>query len=193
MSQDNSNTVLFEMMNFYKRRAERAEAENEMLNKKMKKECEEHNNVVTLLQHQLNDQVNINHHFAQVNMRGARTIMRKHNAGIRLAHCINELIDSIELVEETRLGGEDALGCNYIVMNKERVKGQVDAAMQMLVREEWVDEESELERFENEVADTLLAHEIIDLTEETETELTEEETETEEELDGEETETDNEF
>lgn len=178
VSPDASNIVLFSMMNFYKRRAERAEAENEMLRKKMKQECEEHNNAMTHMQIQLSEQVDVNHHFAQVNMRGARTIMRKHHAGMRLAHCINDLVDSIELVEDTRLGGEDALGCNYIIMHKDRIKGQMDTAIQLLVHEEWVDEDNEVVRFENEVADTLLAREIIDLTEETEEELSGEETET---------------
>lgn len=175
MDQTTSNTVLFEMMNFYKRRAEHAEATNDRLMKKMKQECEDHNNEMARIQHQLHQQIQLNSHLQAANVRGARTILRKHNAGLRLAHCLDDLVGAIELVEETRLGGEDALGCMYINMHKDRIKGRADSAIQLLVHNELDD--NMVDHFENEVADTLLAQEVIDLTGESteEEELSEDE------------------
>lgn len=174
-----SPEVLFHMMNYYKRRMEVAEQECENLRKRMRVQYEEHRNEMGDLQQQLHDAVQTNHEFAQVNLRGAHTIVRKHRAGLRLAHCFDELSAAIELVEDTHIGDE-AMGLRYISMKKQEIMGRADAAVQLLVHQE--PEQGELERWENEVADNLLVmgNTIIDLTEDTE----------EEELSGEETETD---
>lgn len=175
-AQDASNTVLFSMMNFYKRRMESLEQQNATLKKKLRTQYEEHRNEMGDLQQQLHDQVQINHHFAQVNLRGAETIIRKHNAAIRLAHCYDEMCAAIELVEDTHLGDE-AMGLRYISMKKTEITQRADVAVRLLVREE---PEDELTRWENEIADNMLVieREIIDLTEDTEEEeLSDEETE----------------
>lgn len=166
---DASNTVLFSMMNFYKRRMESLEQQNASLKKKLRTQYEEHRNEMGDLQQQLHDQVQVNHHFAQVNLRGAETIIRKHNAGIRLAHCFDELSAAIELVEDTHIGDE-AMGLRYINMKKNEIMQRADVAVRLLARE---DDEDELTRWENEIADNMLVIErqIIDLTEDTEEEV----------------------
>lgn len=173
-----SPTVLFHMMNYYKRRMEVAEKACEDMRKRMRVQYEEYRNEVGDLQQQLHDAATTNHEFAQVNLRGAETIVRKHNAGLRLAHCFDELSAAIELVEETHIGDE-AMGLRYITMKKDEIMQRANTAVQLLVHQ---DPESELERWENEIADNLIimGNQVIDLTEDTE----------EEELSGDETETD---
>jgi len=173
-----SPTVLFHMMTYYKRRMEVAEQECENLRKRMRTQYEEFRNEMGDLQQQLHDAVQTNHEFAQVNLRGAHTIVRKHNAGLRLAHCFDEIVSAIELVEDTHIGDE-AMGLRYISMKKTEIMGRADMAVRLLVHQE---PEDELTRWENEVADNLLVmgNTVIDLTEETE----------EEEDSGEETESD---
>lgn len=172
---DASNTVLFSMMNFYKRRMEALEQQNASLKKKIRVQYDEYRNELGDLQQQLHDQVDVNHHFAQVNLRNTETIMRKHDAGIRLARCFEELSSAIELVEDTHVGDE-AMGLRYIYMKKEEIMQRADVGVRMLVRE---DVQDDLTRWENEIADNMLVIErnIIDLTEDTEEELSEEESE----------------
>jgi len=166
------------MMNFYKRRAEQLEEENARLNKKLRDQYEEHRNEMGDLQQQLHDQIHINHHFAQVNLRTTEIANRKHQAGLRLAHCIDELVGAIELVEETQMS--DDLGVKYICMQRDAMAGRVDSALQLLIGNTG---QTAIDRWEGEIADTLLAREVIDLTgEETEEEIwDDEETESESE------------
>lgn len=179
-----SPAVLFHMMNYYKRRAEALEMDNIALKKRMRTQYEEFRNEMGDLQQQLHDAAQTNHELAQVNLRGAETIVRKHNAGLRLAHCFDELSAAIELVEDTHVGDE-AMGLRYISMKKNEIMGRADSAVQMLANHEIRQVESELERWENEVADNLLVmqHGIIDLTADTDDEETETEEEEEDEED----------
>lgn len=183
-----SNTILFEMMNFYKRRCEIFEAENQALKKKMRMDYENHRNEMGDMQQRLHDEIQSNSMLAQVNLQGAHTIIRKHNAGLRLAHCIDSMAAAIELIEDTHVGDE-ALGLRYISMEKDKIMEQANVAIMMLTRrgpnEGQQEPQDDLERWENEIADNMLVIErqVIDLTEETEEE---------EELSGEETETDEE-
>lgn len=179
---DSSNVILFHMMNFYKRRAEALEEENNRLNKKLKQQYEDHRNEMGDLQQQLHDQVQINHHFAQVNLRGAELVTRKHQAAMRLAHCVDEIFNSIELVQDTVGAQPDALGIQYLVMKKNEVQQRADVAIQLLVRTPEMDE-SELTAWENEIAPVLidLTNDTEDDGEETETDLGEDGEETEEE------------
>lgn len=176
-----SNVVLYHMMNFYKRRAEALEEELQRVTKKARDDYEEHRNEMGDLQQQLHDQVATNNEFAQVNLRGAHTIVRKHRAGLRLAHCLDDLVGAIELVSETHIGDEQ-MGLRFIEMKKNEIMERADVAIQLLVQRDFVDPESEVERWENEVADDFLVapHGVIDLTgEETEEELSEEDTDVE--------------
>lgn len=178
--QSASNTVLFEMMQFYKRAAEGHAEEANELRKRMRIEADLHADEMAIQQQRFHHQVMINHHFAQVNLRATETAHRKHQAGLRMAHCLDDLFTAIELVEETRLGNDGALGIEYISMHKTRIQQRADTALQMFLHEP---EMSEVERFENEIVDGIVAaREVIDLTigEETEEEV----------LSGEETETD---
>lgn len=175
-------------MNFYKRRCEIFEAENQALKKKMRMDYENHRNEMGDMQQRLHDEIQSNSMLAQVNLQGAHTIIRKHNAGLRLAHCIDSMAAAIELIEDTHVGDE-ALGLRYISMEKDKIMEQANVAIMMLTRrgpnEGQHEPQDDLERWENEIADNMLVIErqVIDLTEETEEE---------EELSGEETETDEE-
>lgn len=171
---DASNAVLFHMMNFYKRRAESLEEENQHLKKRMKQQYEDHRNEMGDLQQQLHDQFEINHRFSHVNLRTTEACYRKHQAGLRLAHCFEDLAAAIELVDDTHTESDKPMSLRYITMKKTEIMGRADIAIQMLVAR---DPEDEVTRFENELADNLLQIEqhIIDLTaddsgEETETE-----------------------
>jgi len=163
-SQQNSNTVIFEMMNFYKRKLEACELQNEDLAKRLKVSRDEHMHDVHVLERQLNNQVNTNMVFAQTNMRQAETVMRKHQAGVRLARCFDELAASVELVEETHIGGDETIALRYIYMKKEEIMQRANVALQMLIapaQEETEDDIIHMMRIEQE---------IIDLTAEEETE-----------------------
>jgi len=172
-TQTNSNVVIFEMMNFYKRRMEAAEEENEQLKKKLKQAQDEHLHDIHQLEHQLDNQVNMNMIFAQTNMRQAETTMRKHQAGIRLARCFDELAAAVELVEETYIGGGEEIALRYIYMKKEEIMQRANVGIQMLIAP--TPDEPEVE-----IHMTRIEQEIIDLTEQTEEE-TEEESESESE------------
>lgn len=156
-----SNVVIFEMMNFYKRRSETLEKENEALKKKMKLDYQEHRNEMADVQQRLHDQVIINYHFAHVNEKNAELIYRKHQAGIRLAHCFEELASAIELVEETNIDEDKTMALRYIGMKKNEICQRADIAVEMLTRRD--DDLDDVTRFENEHDRT-----IIDLTSDTE-------------------------
>jgi len=174
--QTNSNVVIFEMMNFYKRKLEESEEENAMLRDQLKKAKQEHMHDIHTLENQLNNQVNMNMIFAQTNLAQAETVQRKHQAGIRLARCFDELAAAVELVEETHIGGDEALALRYVYMKKEEIMQRANVGIQMLIapspQEPEVIEMIHFERIERE---------IIDLTEDTQGETTEEEEESESE------------
>jgi len=175
-TQSNSNTVIFEMMNFYKRKLEACEQQNEDLNKRLRISREEHMHDVHVLERQLNTQVNTNMMFAQTNMRQAETVMRKHQAAVRMARCFDELSAAVELVEETHIGGDEAIALRYIYMKKEELMQRANVAMQMLIAPTQEETEEDIIRMMQ------IEQEIIDLTaEETEEEETEEEEESDEE------------
>lgn len=173
-------------MNFYKRRAEELENDNIQLKKRMRAMYEEHRNEMGDLQQQLHDHVQTNAQFAQQNLRSAHTIVRKHQAGLRLAHCFDDLVATIELVEDTHIGDE-AMGLRYIGYKKNEILERANVAVQLLCRPGEAELPGELERWENEVADNLLVmgNQVIDLTgdsdEETDLETEEEQEEEEEE------------
>lgn len=180
-----SPAVLYNMMCYYKRRAEQLEEEVIEMKRQRRDLINEHHNEMGDLQQLYHDALQTNTEFARVNLRGAATIVRKHNAGLRLAHCIDELSAAIELVEDTHVGDE-AMGLRYISMKKDEIMGRADSAVMLLTRTgpQEREPEGELERWENEVADHLLVmrgddHEVIDLTgdsdEDTELESEEEE------------------
>lgn len=154
-AQTNSNTVIFEMMNFYKRKLEESEKENEELTKKIKTMQAEHLHDIHALETQLDRQVHTNFIFAQTNMQQAETVMRKHQAGVRLARCFDEMAAAIELVEETHVGDE-AMALRYIYMKKEEVMQRANVALHMLIRPSEEEDRVQL--------DLAIEEEIIDLT-----------------------------
>jgi len=157
-TQENSNTVLFEMMMYYKRKMEIAEETAEQDRKRLKK--------ATAVARDAQDQVHaLNAHvrtlaseineYARANERGARMITRKHNAGLGIVACMNQLIEVIDTVEDTAVNYNGMLGIEYISMHKRAIVGRAAGF---------------LETFTDDL-DDLEADEVIDLTgEETEEE-----------------------
>lgn len=178
-----SNAVLFHMMNYYKRKFEQSDEELQSTKRRMKVEEEIHTEHIRNLEAELNQRIVERIQLGHANFRGSQIILRKHQAGIRMLHCIDELAAAIELVEDTRIGGENNMGVHYIAMEKNKIMQRVQVAMQIFSHDPDSDEEENaVTRWENEISPQLVTN-IIDLTGE----------ETQEELDGEETESDTGF
>lgn len=180
-----SPVVLFHMMNFYKRKAEQLELQLKEERAAKKQQYEDLRNEIGDVQQQLHDRIVENAELGVINLRGAQTIVRKHQAGVRMLHVIDDFAAAIELVEETTIGQSMDMGLHYIVMKKNEIMQRAQVAMDIFLHGQ--PEVNELEEWENgfdTIGDNLVDRSIIDLTGE----------ETEEDEDsGEETETDNEF
>jgi len=156
-----SNVVLLEMMMHYKRRMEIAESETERAKKRVKVMEQVHWETVSQQQETIQTQNAANDMLRQANIRGAQMVMRKHEAGMRLMACMDDLFNDIELsygakaIEERR--GSD----EYLMYMKERAVQRAGTAFELLIHE----------------YDELEAMEEIDLTE-----TTDEETDTEDEV-----------
>lgn len=159
-TQENSNTVLFEMMMYYKRKMELAEETAAQDRKRLKKatavarEAQDQVHALTMQVRDLDREIR---EYARANERGARMITRKHNAGLGLVGCMNQLIEVIDTVEDTAVNYNGMLGVEYISMHKRAIVGRAAGF---------------LERFTDDLDDLELeADEVIDLTgEETEEE-----------------------
>lgn len=124
-----SNTVIFEMMMHYKRKSEIAEESSRSAHKKLKHARD----AIGSLQHELQEQVATNREFARANRRGADIIHRKHQAGMRLVGCLDDLFGAIDLVQDTSLGDDHALGIEFITMHKQAIHGRAETALMLFV------------------------------------------------------------
>jgi len=160
--------VLFQMMNFYKRRMELAEAECESARKRMRTMRESHAEQMAHQQHLLHEQIAANREFAIANRRGAEMIITKHHAGMRIVHCLDELLSAVDLVRDT-FTSDYQLGLEYINGEAHRVRGRAETALELFTRagDERADEEIDLTVYD----------EIIDLTGDTTEDEREEEDE----------------
>jgi len=143
--QSNSNTVLFEMMMHYKRRAEIAEEATEHARKRLKKSMA----ATADAQHELHEQVAHNRQYVLANERGARMIVRKHEAGLGLAACLDNLFECVDVVNETAANYNNMLGIEYIAMHKDAIFQRAQVF---------------LEQFTDDTDEDLEADETIDLT-----------------------------
>lgn len=159
LPQATDNVVLFEMMMHYKRRLDIAEASLEQAKKRAKKQRDIYEDALGGLQHQLHEQIETNREFARANEQGARMIVRKHQAGMRLVGCLDDLFESIDIVNDTGLGDDKALGMEYISMHAAAIKSRAETALELFTwdREDPEDDDESM----------LAADEIIDLTGET--------------------------
>jgi hypothetical protein len=163
-----SPVVLFQMMNYYKRRMELAEAQCESERKRMRVMRETHAEQMAHQQHLLHEQIAANREFAIANRRGAEMIITKHHAGMRIVSCLDDLLSAVDLVRDT-FTSDFQLGLEYINGEAHRVRGRAEMALELFTRagDEEADEEIDLTVYD----------EIIDLTGDTTEEEREEEDE----------------
>lgn len=164
-AQDNSNTVLFQMMMHYKEEKEAAEKEAERCQAKTDKLIKIHNERLTRMM-----QLEAEAEEEEAVNRTLRTMMRRANAieHHRAHFCdqlianVDDLFDAIDLVHETQLGGMQNLGVDYISMHCNAVRQRCRTAAENYTQRVAIWNVSD---------EDLAADEVIDLTgEETEEE-----------------------
>lgn len=126
---DASNVVLYQMMMHYKRVAELESEEVERL----KEEREVHATEMAGMQERLHTEIIGGRAIRAANVRGAMMVMRKHDAGMRLTRCIDELFDAIELIHQTQMSF--APGMEYLKYEKDRIQQRATTAFELLIRE----------------------------------------------------------
>jgi len=108
-SPDSSNTVLFEMMMFYKQQAELAEKERAQAEARyegLEVEYNELRNYTSDLQGEHHDRLLDLHAFEIANRRGAEIITRKHEAGMLMLDAFDSLVGAILLARQAELNTE---------------------------------------------------------------------------------------
>lgn len=153
-----SNAVLFEMMMYYKRTADAAQEHT----KRLERRAERHAREMADVQSRLHVAIEQRRATAAANLRGAHMVVRKHNAGMRMVRCIDDLFNAIELAYQTRMDSDT--GIKYVKFEKDRIEQRATTAFELLIQEH---DEPDLD-----------ADEVLDLTgESTEEESDEEEVE----------------
>lgn len=155
--QTDSNVALFEMMMYYKRTAEATQEHCQRLERR----AERHAREMSDLQIRLHAALESRRATAAANVRGAHMVVRKHDAGMRMVRCIDDLFNAIELAYQTRMDTET--GIQYLKFEKDRIEARATMAFELLIQEH---DEPDLE-----------ADEVIDLIGETTEEESEEEVE----------------
>jgi len=151
-----SNVVVFQMMLHYKRQLECEQEINAIAMKKLKKA---HNDMASL-QHEHHEVLQENRLLVNANQRGAMTVVRKHQAGMRIAKCLDDMFDTIDLVVETGLGDDGALGMEYIAMHKQAIQQRAEIALELFT--DIIRPEDDFDTDDEGVP--MMAHEVIDLT-----------------------------
>jgi len=150
-SQDASNTVLFEMMMFYKRKMEIAEETSAQDRKRLKLAQEAAQDAQDRL-HTANINIRI---LEDANRRGSAIIMRKHHAGMLMADAFEGLIGSIEMAEQgDRMKDANNIDVKYIVDRAAEQAVIFDVAVSQFTTG-WLAPDDEVD---------LRAEEVIDLT-----------------------------
>jgi len=109
-SPDSSNTVLFEMMMFYKKQAELAEAERAAAATRFEALDAEYNelrNYTSDLQGEHHDRLLDLHAYEVANRRGSEIITRKHEAGMRMLDAFDGLVGAILVARASELQKEE--------------------------------------------------------------------------------------
>jgi len=110
-SPDSSNTVLFEMMQFYKTQAELAEKERAAAQNRyntLEGEYDTLRNYASDLQGEHQDRLLDLRAYEVANRRGAEIITRKHEAGMRMLDAFDGLVGAIILARASELNKEEA-------------------------------------------------------------------------------------
>lgn len=149
VAQTESNVVLFQMMMHYKRRMEDAEESAKKVVKKMRTNETAYLRTLELMEHDSREADNRIRFLVAANVQGANALIRKHEAGMRLIHCLDDVFNAVELVDETQLAGENNLGLRYINSEKKVVGQRARVAIDLLMR----DPEFETHEFHTEVID----------------------------------------
>ncbi|AXH75573.1 MAG: hypothetical protein [Cressdnaviricota sp.] len=167
-SPDSSNTVLFEMMMFYKKQAELAEKERAAAQNKYDTLEEEYNtlrNYASDLQGEHHDRLLDLHAYEVANRRGSEIIVRKHEAGLRMMAAFDGLMGAIEVTNQFhKLRGEDHGDIRHIYERAMEEQERMDMANTMFMTG-WLAPRQDIDMTSDEVVD-----------------LTGEETETDEEM-----------
>jgi len=123
-----SNVVLYQMMMHYKRSMEVAEDREQHYKKRMKIEEE-------LYQEEIDVYRQGNQRLTHQLQRTQLQLVNKHEAGMRLVHCLDNVFNAVELAVETELGGPGNLGVTYIETIKDMEHERATTAFELLVGE----------------------------------------------------------
>lgn len=131
-----NNIVLYQMMMHYKRRMEIAEDREQHYKKRMKIEEELYTEEIQVYRQG-------NERLINQLQRTQFLAIRKHDAGMRLVNCLDDMFSAVELARDTDLGGPGNLAVEYIDTIKEQMHSKATVAFELLVGdhdEEEVDE-----------------------------------------------------
>lgn len=123
-----SNVVLYQMMMHYKRRMEIAEEREEHYKKRMKIEEE-------LYQEDIDVWRQSNRRFSDQLYRTQLQLINKHDAGMKLAACLDNMFEAVDLAYDTDLGGKDNLAIAYLDTIKDQEQGKAANAFELLISE----------------------------------------------------------
>lgn len=135
MPQTASNTVLFEMMMHYKRRMEVAEDDSERNKKRMKVMEQVHWETVSEQNETIQAQNAANDMLRRANIRGAEMVMRKHEAGMRLMTCLDDIFNDIDLSYGAKAAEDRRATDEYLMHMKERAMQRAGTAFELLIHE----------------------------------------------------------
>jgi len=153
-----SNVVVFQMMLHYKRQLECEQDINAIAMKKLKTA----HDMIASLQHEQHELIQDNRQLVRANERGSAVIIRKHQAGMRMAACLDEMFETIDVVVDTGLGDDGALGMEYISAHRDAIGQRARVALDMFVEVHQPEEDSETE--EDTEQQWLFGTGVIDLT-----------------------------
>jgi len=123
-----SNVVLYQMMMHYKRRMEVAEDREGHYKRRMKIEEELYQEEIDV--HRANN-TRLHHQLQRTQLQ----LVNKHEAGMRLVNCLDNMFGAVELAVETDLGGPGNLGVTYIETIKDMEHERATTAFELLVGE----------------------------------------------------------
>lgn len=123
-----SNVVLYQMMMHYKRRMEVAEEREDHYKKRMKVEEE-------LYQEEIDVWRQSNRRFSDQLYRTQLQLINKHDAGMKLAACLDNMFEAVDLAYDTDLGGKNNLAVAYLDTIKDQEQGRAATAFELLISE----------------------------------------------------------
>lgn len=129
-----SNTVLFEMMMHYKRRAERAESECEHQKKRARIMEEVWEEEIAERENQLEIARMENVQLVRANVRGAEMVIRKHNAGIQLMNAAGDLFNAVDVADQLAPPAERWV-IDYVAMHKRACEQRANVAFELMIQE----------------------------------------------------------